>query len=630
VRRILLVVSLLAGVALLPVAAGAAPSHPSHVQLTEAGGATFPERAFVLSLPTSRSLTADGIRVTENGQSVVDPTLQPASAAGGTAFGAVLVVDASQSMEGKPLAAAMAATRAFETRRNPQERLALVTFNSAPTVALPFTAAKGKIDAALAQTPTTAYGTRIYDAVAQAETMLRQSKVDAGSIVVLSDGADTGSTAKLADVATAARQAHVRLYTIGLHSPKFDPSTLTTLAAQGGGEYALAQSTTDLAPLFDQLGARLASEYLLKYKSLAGPKQSVHVAVKVGPLGTARSAYETPALPVKAPPAPYHESIVSRFWTSPIVMVVLALLAASVVAILMIGLAQPRHSGLPARMAEFVSVPGLQSHERRQSSSAALEGSDGAGAAPPGLLARLDETLEIAQIKTTAFRLLTGTAAVTIVLFFLLYLALGSFWWALLAFLVPLAVREYVSRKLSRRRKAFAEQLPDALQVISAALRAGQSFAGSLAVVVESGTDPMKSEMQQVVADEQLGVPLDKAVAVVVRRMASRDLEQVALVAQLQRESGGNAAEVVDRVAETIRERFDLQRLINTLTIQGRISRWIVSALPVALLLLLTVINPHYLHPLVSTTGGKVMLVFAGLLVVGGSLVIKKIVDIKV
>src|SRR5437763_9829450 len=135
-------------------------------------------------------------------------------------------------------------------------------------------------------------------------------------------------------------------------------------------------------------------------------------------------------------------------------------------------------------------------------------------------------------------------------------------------------------------------------------LRACHRDAYSLAVVVEISSEPKKSEMQQVVADEQLGVPLEKAVEIVVRRMDNRDLEQVALVAELQRNAGGNAAEVVDRVAETIRERFELRRLINTLTIQGRMSRWIVSALPVALLLLLSVINPQYIHPLVAHTAG--------------------------
>jgi tight adherence protein B len=140
----------------------------------------------------------------------------------------------------------------------------------------------------------------------------------------------------------------------------------------------------------------------------------------------------------------------------------------------------------------------------------------------------------------------------------------------------------------------------------------------------------MKSEMQSVVAAEQLGIPITQAIGVVAHRMASRDLEQVALVAELQRESGGNAAEVVDRVAETIRERFELRRLVQTLTVQGRMSRWIVSALPVALLIMIQLLNPHYMHPLVSKTIGQVMLVMAALLIVAGSLVIKKIVDIKI
>jgi len=617
----------LCGLALLLPLAAAGADRAAAVQLTEAGGAKFPERAFVLTLPGARSLTADDLAVSENGKSVIDVTLTPASAAGGTTFGAVLVVDASESMEGRPIEAAMAAARAFAAHRNPSQRLAVVTFNSTPTVALPFTTAKDKIDAALAQTPPVAYGTHIYDAVAKAQTLLRGAKVASGSIVVLSDGADTGSVTSREKVVSAVRNDHVRVFTVGLQSSRFHAATLRDLAADGGGQYALAASTADLAPLFDQLGARLASEYLLKYKSLAGPKQQVRVAVDVPGLRAGTSAYETPALPVTVVP-PYHPSLAGRFWGSPVVMVLIALLAASVVALLAFGLAQPRNSGLPRRMAEFVSVPGLQSHERRPGSAADPAAEDAPGGS--GLLARLDEMLEIAQIKTTGARLVASTAAGTVLLFLVLKVMTGSGWWALLALLLPLGVREFVIRKLARRRKAFAEQLPDTLQVVSAALRSGQSFAGAFAVVVDSAGEPMRSEMQRVVADEQLGIPLEQAMSVVVKRMDNRDLEQVALVAQLQRDAGGNAAEVVDRVAETVRERFELRRLINTLTIQGRMSRWIVSALPVALLLVLTVINPHYLHPLVDKTAGKVLLGFAAAMVVGGSLVIKRIVNIKV
>ena len=102
------------------------------------------------------------------------------------------------------------------------------------------------------------------------------------------------------------------------------------------------------------------------------------------------------------------------------------------------------------------------------------------------------------------------------------------------------------------------------------------------------------------------------------------------LVARLQRDTGVSAAEVIDRVTETVRERFELRRLVSTLTSQARMSRWIVTLLPVGLLVAISLLNPHYLHPLFSKLSGRLLLVAATLLVIGGSLVIKKIVEIKV
>ena len=97
-----------------------------------------------------------------------------------------------------------------------------------------------------------------------------------------------------------------------------------------------------------------------------------------------------------------------------------------------------------------------------------------------------------------------------------------------------------------------------------------------------------------------------------------------------QRETAGHTAAVLDRVTDTVRERVALQRMIKTLTAQGRMSRWVVSGLPVALLLAITAINPEYMKPLYVTPLGRGLLVLAALMVVSGSLVIKRIVDIKV
>jgi tight adherence protein B len=585
-------------------------------------------RTYVLTLPGRRSLSVGDVRVTENGGPVAEASLVPASQASRKTFGVVLLLDASYSMTGKPIAAAIAAAQAFAAQRNPNEQLGLIEYNRQATVKLNLSTSATKISAALSSPPVIARGTRIYGAVGRAEAMLAAAHIRSGSIVVLSDGQEHGQDNKtLAQVADAAVAANTKIYTIGLADRTYKPGTLKALAAAGHGEYAQAKPKA-LAALFNQLGQQLSNEYLLQYKSLAGPNRLVRVNVQVKGLpGLAISGYKTPALsiPTRQVKGPYHPSIGSRIWGSAITMIVLALFGAGVIALLVIAALQPKRSGLPARMAEFVSIRSLQ----RDKGEPAVVATDESPEAQ-GFWARFEEALEIAEIKASPEAIVAGTIVATALTFLLIYAGTGSPWWALFALAVPYFAREWVVRTLAHRRNRFAEQLPDALQVVASALRSGQSLAGALAVVVESASEPMKSEMQQVVAAEQLGIPIQDSMMVVAKRMASRDLEQLALVAELQREAGGNAAEVVDRVAETVRERFDLRRLIKTLTMQGRMSRWIVSALPIGIVLILQLENPHYLHPLLASTTGKIIFGLAAAWAVLGSFAIKKIVEIEV
>ena len=243
--------------------------------------------------------------------------------------------------------------------------------------------------------------------------------------------------------------------------------------------------------------------------------------------------------------------------------------------------------------------------------------------------ARFKQDLELADIQTPAAYIVAGAALGTLVAVWILYMIAGLLV-AWIGLTVPFVVRTVIGRKLEHKRRKFADQLPDNLQVLSSAMRAGHSLVGALSVVVEDCPEPSRAEFRRVIADEQLGVPLEEAFNVVAGRMASRELEQVALVAALQRETGGNTAEVLDRVAETIRGRFELRRLVRTLTAQGRMSRWVVSLLPVGLLLLISSISPGYMRPLFVNPVGRVLLVVAGVMIVAGSLVIRRIVDIKV
>jgi tight adherence protein B len=247
-----------------------------------------------------------------------------------------------------------------------------------------------------------------------------------------------------------------------------------------------------------------------------------------------------------------------------------------------------------------------------------------------GFWTRFKSDLELGEIHVQPAQIVLATLLGVVVVGWLFAAVTGFPVLALVGLSVLLVPRSWVQSRVRKRRAAFAEQLPDNLQVMASAMRAGHSFIGALSVVVNDSPEPSASEFRRAIADEQLGIPLEQALGTVVTRMDNRDLGQVALVAAMQRETGGNTAEVLERVTETIRERFELRRLVKTLTAQGRMSRWVVSALPIILLLIITLINPTYMQPLYDRPLGRLLLVAAAGFVVAGSLVIKRIVNIKV
>jgi tight adherence protein B len=630
-RRLALLFLAVTTAATLASTAAAAQFH-----ITEAA-ASFPERTFVLSLPSGMKLGPGDVIVQENGLPVNELALVPA---GGTQvkakdFGVVLVIDASISMRGNAQASALNAARAFAAQRPAKQQLGIVAFNGTPTVVLPLTTDPAKINAALAKTTPLNVGTHIYDAVQTAVTMLKSSKIGAGSIVVLSDGADTGSEKNLGEVAAEAQQAHIRIFSVGLRSRFFDKQTLEALSAQGGGRYAEAKAAADLADIYSSLGSQFASEYLIHYRSLAGPGKHILVTAKVkGLKGIAGSQYETPQLAiVKKVGSPYHPSTASRIWRSSGTMLVIVLLTAALIGFGVVSvLGRPQDGTIRRRMAEFVSVPSAAKGPRptAQVTAKMLEGTESLFQGN-SRWEKWKWELKVAGISMPAEQILVLTILGTIVTAFVVHFISNSFLVSLVfAAAVPLLVRWYLNRSLLKVRDRFAEQLPDNLQVLASALRAGHSFVGALSVVVNDAPEPAKTEFSRVVADEQLGVPIEDALHVVVERMDNRELEQVALVAALQRETGGNTAEVLDRVTDTIRERFELRRTVQTLTAQGRLSRWVLTLLPVALLAVITLVNPGYIGILYHSLAGKILLVMAAISVTAGSLVIKRIVDIKV
>jgi tight adherence protein B len=193
----------------------------------------------------------------------------------------------------------------------------------------------------------------------------------------------------------------------------------------------------------------------------------------------------------------------------------------------------------------------------------------------------------------------------------------------------PKALRMFFARGARKQRQVFIDTLPGYLQDLSSALRVGRSFVSALAVVAATADEPVRSELERAVTDEALGRPLEESLEAVSRRMQATDMDQVALIAGLNQRSGSNVAEALDRVADGARERADLRREIRALTAQGKMSSWVLTALPPVMLFAITIVSPSYAHPLFHSTGGIVLLLIASGMVLAGWKVMKKISTVK-
>lgn len=309
-------------------------------------------------------------------------------------------------------------------------------------------------------------------------------------------------------------------------------------------------------------------------------------------------------------------------------------IAVSVVCAGLIGLAVllavGRRTNVSRRVSEFVTATGTGELDTKSLVERALGDKQSRTIARSPFVQDLRLELDVALIPVGLDQILAAVVLVTVLVGWLVVTETGSFLSAPLALVVPAAGYFGLKMKSGRQRRTFSEQLPDNLQVIASAMRAGQTFVGALQAVVDDAPEPSARELRRAVTDEALGVPLNEALTHVTERMKSEDFQHVAIVAGLQRDTGGNTAEVIDLVAETIRGRIEIRRLVRGLTAQGRLAGFVLSGLPAALLLIISVINPSYAHPLFHTTPGIIALVVALVLMITGSVIIRRIINISV
>lgn len=188
----------------------------------------------------------------------------------------------------------------------------------------------------------------------------------------------------------------------------------------------------------------------------------------------------------------------------------------------------------------------------------------------------------------------------------------------------------FLKRRRSTRLRAFNSALPDAIDLMARALRAGHSVSSAIEVLSEQSGDAVRPEFDAVFRQQNFGLPLRDALMQMSARIPSNDLRFVVTAILVQKETGGNLTEILDRTTEVIRERVRIEGEVRVRTAQGRLTGWILSLLPVILLLLMTLVNPDYSHVLLHDPVGQRLLYLGVALITVGTFVIRKIVDIQV
>jgi tight adherence protein B len=184
--------------------------------------------------------------------------------------------------------------------------------------------------------------------------------------------------------------------------------------------------------------------------------------------------------------------------------------------------------------------------------------------------------------------------------------------------------------KRNTRIKNFISQFPDALEMFARSLRAGHSFTGAIQMVAQEMPDPIGREFEKVFDEQNLGIPLREALLGMAERIDILDVKFFITAILIQRETGGNLAEIIDNLSYVIRERFRVHGQLRIYTAQGRITGFVLVLLPIAIVCIILITSPEYLKPLWNDRAGRTLIALAVVLQIAGAIAVKKIVRIKI
>ena len=551
----------------------------------------------------------------------------------------MLVVDTSGSMAGAPLVAARAAALTFLSRLVPDVEVGLVAFADRPHLVVAPTVDRAALRRGL--TSLRAGGeTTLYDGIALA---LHVAGHDAArQIVVLSDGADTRSGTKLRALEAGLASDGAVLHAIGFRTSAAQRSVLAALARAGKGEVSSVATVADLASAF--AAAAQPIEHLVVTAALPASAAGHDVVVQVQVLGSDRgigaSVQKTvwvPAAPVNAAAEPAKASPAPS--ATGLLLAGFLALAGGLFLLVVAGFGWARPAAQARRRGRLLAGYGLRapssaaSGPQRMTATVAhtvlgkAERIIARNGDKPEAVLRLDQAgLSLTPASWLAMRVGFALLSSTI---------------ALLMTKSPLAVllvapvaghvlpRMWLGRRIRKRREKFIARLPDALQLVASSLSAGYSLPQALDALVQQGVQPVSDEIGRALSETRLGVPVEDALDHVAARVADRDFEWTVMAIRIQREVGGNLAEVLTTVGHTLRERASLRRQVKVLSAEGRLSAIILMALPILLSLFEFAFRRAYMRPLYSSKVGIGMLVFAIAALCAGGAWMRTIVKVE-
>jgi tight adherence protein B len=654
--------ALLAGLGVVGGVAGAQPQKPLEVTYREQD--TSPGRLKVtmaLSGPawgSGQRLGRDAFSATINGRPVRVNAATPLDEQQGSRgkVAVMLVVDTSGSMlhaiNGvQNIDRAKAAADAFIGAMQPATRLGLMTFSDQPRTLQRPTTNHELVRQAIG-TLSARGNTALYDAIVRASGLL-ESEEGQRNLVVLSDGKDEGSTEKLETAIAAAKKAGVTAYVVGLNVPGFDQDqkALERLAKETvQGQAFQVNNADELKDRFSTIGQSLASQYVVDLELPPGLGSTVDFRLQVtanGEVGfyekhdfalAGQASPTTLPVPGEVQPVPG----LSRL-ESPQGRYVIAFSGFATVLLACLLLFGPGsrsarpYRALRQRLSPYSLTSAIADDHPRLTAFGSSEWAGRATAMAETLVRRgnLEETfldrLEAAglNMRVAEFVLISlGSAFIPPLL--ALVLTRNLLVAGIVVLLGTAGPFLYLSMRASRRQAKFEEQLPSTLQLLSGALQAGHSLQQAVDTVVHEAGDPIAGEFHRVLTEARLGRPLEEAFEAMARRTNSLDFKWTVMAIRLQRQVGGNLAEVLSTVSQTIRDRYALKRQVKALSAEGRLSSLILSILPVLMFLALLIFNPLFLRPLFSTGIGIMMMVGAAVLMIFGVFWLKKITEIKV